>query len=283
MRPCPLCRSHDSHHLFLGIRRCGHCRLRFVSPLGNYRGENETEEYFLKEYLPIHENNRETSIAERRSHLELIQRTFPLPPNPKLLDVGCALGFMLREARTAGWEAVGVETSEFAARYAREYSGCEVHRGNLQQIGFHSQSFDVVTLMDVIEHVPEPLDLVAEIRRVLRPNGVLFIVTPNFRSFFARLYGPNAYGIGPEEHLTYFERSTLFSLLQFTGYRNITCLTKDVYAENLRRLFRKSSDHVPEIKARFGRDSRLSSLRSFFNRVFVHVPLGDKLVAMAQA
>lgn len=269
--------------MFDTIRKCEECGLRFVNPLGDFRGENETEEYFLQDYLPLHQSNWENSLAERRAHLEMIRSHFSLPARPRLLDVGCALGFMLAQAKAAGWEAVGVETSEFAARYASEHNDCEVYHGTLQHAGFRAGSFDVVTLMDVIEHVPEPRDLMADVYRVLHPHGIIFLTTPNFASIFVRLYGRNAYGIGPDEHVTYFQPATIKRLLRTSGFTKTVIGTKDLYAENLRRLLgRRDPAAQSQIKAAFRPRSSLGNLRSLINRIFMHVPLGDKLVALAQ-
>jgi SAM-dependent methyltransferase len=283
LRPCPLCGSGVSALVFETIRKCNDCGLKFVNPLGSYRGENETVEYFLNEYLPLHQSNRENSLAERRAHLAMIQRYFRLPSRPRLLDVGCALGFMLQEAKHAGWDAAGVETSDFAARYAAEQTGCPVYTGTLQQAELKSESFDVVTLMDVIEHVAKPRELMDEVYRVLRPKGVIFLVTPNFGSLFVRLYGPKAYGIGPEEHIVYFQPRTIGRLLQKAGFSRIATQSRDLYAENLRRLLgHNGSGAQAEIKTAFRAHTFLGSVRRFINRVFMYVQVGDKLIALAQ-
>jgi 2-polyprenyl-3-methyl-5-hydroxy-6-metoxy-1,4-benzoquinol methylase len=256
--------------------------LSFVNPLGNYNGEHEADEYFEHEYQPLHDSNRANSMAERRAHLALIRRHFDLPERPRLLDVGCALGYMLEEARLAGWDAFGVETSAFAARHAEQQSGCPVYAGTLQQAAFPSDSFDVVTLMDVIEHVPEPCPLIDEIYRVLRRNGVLFIVTPNFASVFVHLYKRNAYGIGPEEHVVHYEPSTIKTLLKKSGFTRVTVGSKDIYADNLRRLLHRDTTTANDIKASFGGRSHLRTIRGFLNRFFMYVPIGDKLIALGQ-
>jgi hypothetical protein len=100
LRACPLCECHVSTPVFQTIRKCRSCGLSFVSPLGHFHGENETEEYFVSDYLPLHQANWQNSLAERRAHLALIQRYSSLPSQPRLLDVGCALGFMLQEAKS---------------------------------------------------------------------------------------------------------------------------------------------------------------------------------------
>ncbi len=254
-----------------------------VNPLLPFRGENETKEYFLNEYLPLYLANRENALSERRAHLEFIQRHFRLPYNPCLLDVGCALGAMLSVARDLGWQAAGVETSAFAARYAAEQTGCPVFIGTLQQAAFSGGSFDVITLMDVIEHIPAPAGMIAEIHRILRPGGVVYLVTPNFSSLSVRLYGLDAYGIWPDQHVVYFTPPSVRMLLRQNGFRRIVVKTKDVYAGNLQRLLRRPQPSVgSEIKAAFGDRSALRSARSVANFFFAHVLVGDKLIAGAQ-
>jgi 2-polyprenyl-3-methyl-5-hydroxy-6-metoxy-1,4-benzoquinol methylase len=283
LRPCPLCGSQRFRPVFEPIKKCLGCGFCLVNPLGEFRGESETEEYFLNDYLPLQLANRENSLAERRAHINAISRYFRLPHHPRHLDVGCALGSMLEEAKAAGWDPAGVETSEFAARYAAEHSGCPVYAGTLQKAALPSESFDVVTLMDVIEHVPYPLDLMGEIYRVLRPGGVVFIVTPNFASFFVRLYGRTAYGVWPEHHVVYFQPSTMQRLLRDVGFARIIIGSKDFYGDNLRRLLRREAANADVgLRTAFGAKTRLSQVRQIANRVFMHVPLGDKLIAFAQ-
>jgi len=282
LAPCPVCRSRQFREKYVPIKQCCDCGLGMVNPLGEFPGEHETEEYFLRDYLPLHLASHEASIAERRAHIATVLRYFELPAAPKHLDVGCALGFMLEEAKAAGWNPAGVETSEFAARYAAQHTGCPVYAGTLQKAALPPESFDVVTLMDVIEHVPEPLELIAEIYRILRPGGVLLIVTPNFGSLFVRLYGRNAYGIWPDQHIVYFRPSTMARLLQSVGFSEVIAGSKDFYADNLRRLLRRNPAQSAEIKNAFGKQPALGKVRKVINRILMHTSLGDKLLALAQ-
>ncbi len=282
LRPCPLCGLEEFTPVFQPIQRCRNCGLSLVNPLGEYPGENESQDYFLNDYLPLHLANRENSLAERRAHIAAIKERFELPIPARLLDVGCALGHMLVEAKAAGWDPTGVESSAFAARYAAESTGCPVYTGTLQRAAFSASSFDVVTLMDVIEHVAQPLELANEIYRVLRPSGVLFVVTPNFGSLFVRLYGRTAYGVWPEHHVVYFQPSTISQLLLRAGFKKIITGTKDFYSDNLRRLLRRNGRETTDIKAAFGSRTSLGKARQLGNRILMRVPIGDKLVAFAQ-
>jgi 2-polyprenyl-3-methyl-5-hydroxy-6-metoxy-1,4-benzoquinol methylase len=283
LRPCPLCGARDFRSVFEPIKKCSNCGLCLVNPLGEFRGENETQEYFLNDYLPVHLANLDNSLAERRAHIATITRYFNLPNHPRHLDVGCALGSMLQEAKLLGWDSLGVETSAFAAQYAAQHTGCPVHAGTLQDAGFPAESFDVVTLMDVIEHIPEPAALMQEVHRILRPGGVVFIVTPNFASFFVWLYGPTAYGVWPDQHVVYFQPATIKKLLQKVGFARTVAGSKDFYGENIRRfLHQKGPQADVAIKSAFRPQSRLAKIRHLVNAILMRVTVGDKLIALAQ-
>jgi SAM-dependent methyltransferase len=281
LRPCPVCGGEDFIEKYGPVKQCARCGLGMVNPLMGFRGENETKDYFLNEYLPVMLAGREGSMCERAWHLRQISRLFSIADSSRLLDVGCALGFMLEAAQACGWHAQGVETSAFAARYAEKNTGCEVYPGTLEQANFPAESFDAVTLMDVIEHVPHPERLLKEIYRTLRPGGVVYIVTPNFGSLFVHLYGLRAYAIWPDQHVVYFNPHSMKTLLSGAGFRQLRIITKDIYGPNLQRLMRKSSAKN-EIKAAFVERRGLRILRDAANRFFAYVPLGDKLIACAQ-
>ena len=97
----------------------------------------------------------------------------------RLLDVGCGNGRFLAQMRGLGWEVVGVEPDPEAARIAKERFGLEVFQDTLEEAKFPNDSFDAITMNHVIEHVPDPVGLLAESRRILKPGGKLVVVTPN--------------------------------------------------------------------------------------------------------
>jgi SAM-dependent methyltransferase len=134
----------------------------------------------------------------------------------KLLDVGCALGDFLLEARAAGWDAEGVEVSAFAAQRARE-RGLRVTTGRLEDLDLPQASFDVITLYDAIEHMTDPVSTLAAVRRLLVPGGIVHLVTPNVGGLQARLLGRHWYHYKPGEHLYYFAPRTLRSTVERAG------------------------------------------------------------------
>lgn len=136
--------------------------------------------------------------------------------NGRLLDVGCAAGFFLAEARRY-FDVRGVELSEYSSRFAREHLGLPVFTGSLAAAGFADASFDLITLWDVIEHVPDPFDVLRECRRLLRPSGHVVLTTGDIGSGYAMRSGPNWHLLAPPWHLYYFSRRTMASMAVRAG------------------------------------------------------------------
>lgn len=132
----------------------------------------------------------------------------------RLLDVGAGSGILLQAAQKAGFSAVGIEPSLWLVAKAREY-GLEVHEGVLPHASA-SGPFDVVTLIDVVEHVIDPGKLLKTVREVLKPGGVAIVVTPNVSSLVARAlsYRWWHYRIA---HISYFNKKTLTIMAERAG------------------------------------------------------------------
>lgn len=137
----------------------------------------------------------------------------------RLLDVGCATGIFLDGMRRLGWQVEGVELMSAAANYAQQRFGLPVFCGQLEEAHFSDQSFDVVTLWDVLEHVHEPRPLLAEIARLLRPRGLLVLSLPNPDSLEARLLGRYWLGWDLPRHLNLFRPQFLTAHLAKVGLR----------------------------------------------------------------
>lgn len=147
----------------------------------------------------------------------------------RLLDVGCGTGALLDRSRAFGFTPYGVELNPHCAEYAREAFGLPVVAGELSLKHFEPQSFDAITMMDLIEHVPDPLTLLNTAWQLLKPGGLLAVYTPNHRSIIAqsalalcratggRLCTP-AYTLFGTMHVCFFDHQTLSTALQRTGY-----------------------------------------------------------------
>jgi 2-polyprenyl-3-methyl-5-hydroxy-6-metoxy-1,4-benzoquinol methylase len=166
--------------------------------------------------------------AQARRKLWTLRHLPPrVPRSGRLLDVGCAAGFFLAEAR-AHYEVQGVELSAWSSAYARDRLGVPVITGTLQQAALGADRFDVVTLWDVIEHVPDPVPLLTEACRVLRPGGRLVLTTGDWGSRYAQRKGADWHLMTPPWHLTMFSRDTLANAAARAGLRVVAWRSEGV-------------------------------------------------------
>jgi SAM-dependent methyltransferase len=186
---CGLCGAPQSELLYRlpagGIRRCVSCAVVFrENPISGAAAETlyEDDAYLDAPYFEAlkvgHRQDVEPYLVYRRA-LDRLER---LTPGRRLLDVGCSYGAFLEVARERGWEVSGVELSRKGSEYAREHRGLEIFVGTLEQARFPDGAFDAVSLWDVVEHLDQPLELLRETHRILRPGGVLVVFTINQRS-----------------------------------------------------------------------------------------------------
>jgi 2-polyprenyl-3-methyl-5-hydroxy-6-metoxy-1,4-benzoquinol methylase len=136
----------------------------------------------------------------------------------RVLDVGCGRGVLLREFRRRGWEVQGTELSEQAASYARNTLNIPVEIGSLETLQFPAKHFDAITLWHVLEHVANPRALLAEINRILKPDGVLLVAVPNFDSLEARVAKDKWFHLDVPRHVTHFSQATLERALNENGF-----------------------------------------------------------------
>ena len=154
-------------------------------------------------------------------HLALVNRL----GRGRLLDVGCGEGAFLHRAAHAGWEVLGVERSRQAAAYARRMHGLPVVCGDEATLPADAGPFDVVTMFDVIEHLPDPLATLRRLAGALRPGGRLVVSTPNAAGasprltywLFCRTLGAWDHAT-PPGHLFQFTTRTLRALVERAGF-----------------------------------------------------------------
>jgi len=214
--PCPLCGgTRDRELLITGPRRivrCEACGVAFRNPrpsvaasvaeFGSGRAEVADEVWL--------------GVRRSATFVRFLD-AWPGPPG-RVLDVGCGGGWFLKAATERGWAAVGVDLSPRAVRRAREGFGVDARQGSLEAQDFEPGSFDLVTLWNVLEIVPEPLALVRTIRPLLRPGGTLHLRTQNFpfqRAAFGAAQAVRGLGLGRaldrRPYLAFIFNATAFS------------------------------------------------------------------------
>ncbi len=205
---------------------CAVCGFRHVVPLPDpaemeraYRETYYTEE--KPSFLAHAGEDQEWAQLFQSDRLECLEKLLP-PSRRHLLDVGCGPGFFLKTARERGWQALGLEPSKQAAAHAREL-GLEVVEGFFNaETASGLGRFDVVNLNNVLEHVPDPADVVARARSLLTTGGLLSLTVPNDYTPFqasarASLALPE-WWVAPPHHLNYFDFDSLSHLVRKAGF-----------------------------------------------------------------
>ncbi len=141
--------------------------------------------------------------VQRMAYGRVLGELKPYRSSGRLLEIGCAAGSFLDAATRDGWRPTGVELSKSAATYAREQRGLDVRAGTLSTVDLGNERFDAAVMLDVIEHVYDPAQLLREVHRVLVPGGALLVMTPNVRSLGARVLRSDweAYAPGDQIYL----------------------------------------------------------------------------------
>lgn len=205
-------RQVDQH----GYARCWGCGLRFYpsgeAPRGRYDDSYFVEyrggDYFATEELRRH---------EARIRLAIV-RDAAGPAARDLLEIGCAAGFFLDEARRAGWTVTGIEPAEGPATYARTQLGLDVATTFAEEAALDPSSLDAVCLWHTLEHIPEPERLMRHVRTALRPGGVICIEVPNGASLMANRAGSTWFALEPDVHVAQWTPRALRDLLSRAGY-----------------------------------------------------------------
>ncbi len=216
---CPACgRAEWKADLDAGKHRLVRCRcgLRALDrdpDAGAALADNESM-YGGEEYNQWYRSMKDALLARYQKDLAEIEG---LAPRGSILDVGCSYGWFLEAAAQRGWRATGVEATDATARDARA-SGIDVRTGTLDQTELPDASFDVVCLWDVLEHVPAVDDFLAQVRRVLKPGGLLALQSPNIASVMARQAGRDWSWLLLPQHVWHFTPDSMRQTLQRRGF-----------------------------------------------------------------
>jgi 2-polyprenyl-3-methyl-5-hydroxy-6-metoxy-1,4-benzoquinol methylase len=220
---CPVCGSAQRLQEFskygIGIFQCLDCTLRYSGKIPNL-----TEDiYSNAAYLPAAQKSYMENVSYRKERfgkerLELIRIHMGDLKGKKILDVGCGTGWFLETAKEQGMEIFGQELGKELREWTENRIGTDIFSCGIEEID-PDFCFDVITMFDVLEHVPDPLQLVRHSKRLLDEDGILLIFTPNFDSLSIYVMKEHSNLIAPAEHLTYFTKKSVEVLAQKTDMK----------------------------------------------------------------
>lgn len=205
------------------VDQCSSCGLMRQDPIED---ERELNLLYGDEFFSAYEKYF-LEFRQKQFHRDIgIINALKSPPG-KLLDIGCAFGIFLDEARKSGWNVSGIDISKNAVEYARKKYGLDVFMGTLTDAKIEGSSMDVVTAWDVIEHLIDPAKFLEEVGRILKKGGILAIRTPNAECLFLKvnkfvnaILGDRFAKVGNkfEHHKYLFSVSSLKSILNKNGF-----------------------------------------------------------------
>lgn len=186
-----------------------------------------------EENLPPQEGFTETvqdaiASAEFRFAERILHRINKFKESGRLLDVGSGGGHLVKIARERGFDAVGIEMTELGIQYAHCVLDIDLIPGSFPEYKFEPESFDVVVMKHVLEHISDPAAAISEASRILSPDGIVVIESPNFNSLMRRVKRLEWEGLQPEQHAWQLSPSSVSKLLGKYGFSAVY-----VYTEHL--------------------------------------------------
>lgn len=236
---CPICDNPVGKSFFryfsaeTTLSKCKNCSLVFLNPRPAQQEVLDLydEEYFegkgfdqSVDYKTEYFNPSASEIYAQQLKLREVQMHLKTTSQkPKLLDIGCGYGLFLKTASNLGFEAEGVELCTPIGQATQQRTGFKVHTGPIESVAnsLPENHYDVISMIEVIEHLTNPVPVMKALSRCLKPGGAFFIQTGNIESIQARLAGSSwSYFIFPG-HLCYYSPRSLRALFSVSGLNNV--------------------------------------------------------------
>jgi len=211
---CIVCKKEDIFQYFckddLRIVKCRNCALQFQDP-------QPTDEELMRiyeGYFQGWDGEKDTTVkqAKKLRFGKRVQEIKKFASGGKILDVGCAAGHFLEEAKKAGFDPYGIELSPSSCKAARKVFGDHIFEGSIENNNFEDSFFDIITMFDLFEHVRDPLATMHYCNKLLKHDGLLVATLPDTSSLSARLMRKRWFQY-KKEHLYYFNKQNLINLL----------------------------------------------------------------------
>jgi len=274
---CPICNSsqfapfiscidHTVSRETYTIVQCNSCGFKFTNPRPE---ESKLGDYYKSEDYISHSNTKKGLVnflyqtVRKYTLLKKLQLVSKYYRTGKILDIGSGTGDFLRTMKSAKWETIGIEPSESTRKFAIKNYALDVR--NESDLGLlESNSFDVISMWHVLEHVPNLNARLEDLFRLLKPNGLIIIAVPNCNSLDAKIYKENWAAYDVPRHLSHFtpkDIETLFHKHQMKVFKILPMIFDSFYVSMLSEKYRSGKINV--IRSTWnGLRSNLSALKS---------------------
>lgn len=286
---CSVCRQ-KTERLFVKERRqffsCPNCGLKFVWPIPT---QVELNHFYRTGYWQKQEFRGKKALgylsyeAEKESLFDYFQKVMcqlKIAPG-RALDIGCGPGYFLKIAQNSGWEVYGVDLSWEAVKKARQLLKTQlIYNKSTQKVNFKNNFFDLITVFQTIEHLPIPRDFLEEVRRILKPRGLVLINTPDTDGWQAKLMSKHWFSYRHPDHFWFFNEKSLCRLLKSSGFGKIRRLKDPARVYELKYLIKILPFYI---RCRFGQEltRQVSVMLKPLGKLKISISFGS-LVLLAQ-
>jgi len=204
------------------MRQCSECDIVYLNPMpkNEYlasfyeKGYHRVKESFLNE--TISRFNRKLAVSEIKK----------IKSDGKVLDIGCGRGMFLKSMQEAGYEVCGIEPSGDGSKIARDIAKLKISNCRLDEFECCDNSFDIVMLWHVLEHMSSPAESLEQIKKIIKPDGILIVEVPNFSSIESRFFNRYWQHLDVPRHMFFYNKKSLEKFLNLKGYEIIKVSTE---------------------------------------------------------
>ncbi len=257
---CPICNSSQTKAFLeckdntvsretFKIVECVSCGFKFTNPRPE---ENKLGDYYKSDDYVSHSNtnkgfiNSAYQMVRKYTLLKKLQLICRFYKIGKILDIGCGTGEFLKTFKDAKWETLGIEPSSSVRKVAIENYALDV-REESEIKNLETACFDVITMWHVLEHVPRLNERIEDLKRLIKPNGIIIIAVPNCTSMDAKIYIENWAAYDVPRHLYHFSPADIEAIFKNHGlivFKTLPMIFDSFYVSMLSEKYRSGKSNT---------------------------------------
>jgi 2-polyprenyl-3-methyl-5-hydroxy-6-metoxy-1,4-benzoquinol methylase len=246
---CDICGEKNNSDIYklqnTHIVKCDQCKFHYISPrIDSAVLMDKIQKWSVEDTV----DDERLRIAFDKNTLKLYKKFITKIkelhhlPGKKILDIGCSVGAFLHVAKEEGFDASGLELGKASADYAEKKQHTKVANKSIFDYEVPDNSYDIVSMLEVIEHLEHPKQAMDIINKLLKPGGLVFLTTPNFTSLYQRLHGQKWWVINCEdEHIMFFDYHSMNNLLVASGFELEFLQIRGIDITGILRNYKKSN------------------------------------------